>query len=212
MSAAPPEAETILGEIANVSRETLGLLSDYLDLLEKWQAKINLVGKATLRDIWMRHVVDSAQLWPLAPERAKIWTDLGSGAGFPGLVIAIVGRERPGLEVHLIESDQRKAVFLREVIRLTGAPAKVHMGRIEELAPWPSDVVTARALAPLERLLPLAEPFAGKEGIALFLKGKSAENELTDARAWGTFEVEVIPSRSGAEGAIVKLSRLSPVN
>ncbi|MBN4046555.1 16S rRNA (guanine(527)-N(7))-methyltransferase RsmG [bacterium AH-315-P15] len=209
MSAAPPEAETILREVANVSRETLGLLADYVDLLEKWQSKINLVSKASLEEVWMRHVVDSAQLWPLARESAKIWTDLGSGAGFPGLVIAILGRDRPGLKVHLIESDQRKAAFLREVIRVTGAPAQVHAERIEALEPWASDVVMARALAPLEKLLPLAKPFVGKQGIALFLKGKAAQSELTAAQRWGTFEVEVIPSRTATEGTIVKLCRLS---
>ncbi len=203
MSDAPPEAVKALQEIANVSRETLGLLSDYLDLLTKWQARINLVSKSSLKDVWMRHVVDSAQLWPLAPDSARIWTDLGSGAGFPGLVIAILGREREGLKVHLIEADARKAAFLREAIRITGAPAEVHEGRIEALAPWASDVVMARALAPLKALLPLAEPFVGSEGIALFLKGKKVNSELTAARLWGTFEV--ISSRTAPEGAIVKL-------
>jgi 16S rRNA (guanine527-N7)-methyltransferase len=170
---------------------------------------INLVSAATLKDAWVRHVVDSAQLWALLPEGAATLTDLGSGAGFPGLVLAILGKDRPGFCVHLIESDQRKCAFLREVIRVTGAPAQVHTARIEALEPWPSDVVTARALAPLEKLLPLAAPFLRQGGIALFLKGKSAKDELTAARRWGTFDAEVIPSRTDAQGAVIRLSRLA---
>ncbi len=207
MSDAPPEAEKALREIANVSRETLGILGDYLDLLTKWQASINLVSRASLKDAWMRHVVDSAQLWSHAPESANIWTDLGSGAGFPGLVIAILGREREGFKVHLIEADSRKAAFLREAIRVTGAPAVVHVERIEKITPWPSDVVTARALAPMEKLLPLAAPFVGEQGIALFLKGKRGESELTAAQGWETFEWHVLPSATSAEGVIIKLCR-----
>lgn len=210
MSAVPPEARTALESLTHVSRETWADLEHYLALLEKWQAKINLVSRATLANAWQRHVVDSAQLWPLIPEDAKTITDLGSGAGFPGLVLAILGKGREGFKVHLIESDARKCAFLREVSRETSAPADIHNARIEAMAPWPSDVVTARALAPLEKLLPLAAPFQAEGGIALFLKGKAAESELTAARAWGTFETEVIPSRTDAEGAVIKLSRLAP--
>jgi len=212
MSAAPPNVQNKLKALADVSRETLEAFERYLALLEKWQAKINLVSASSLDDVWMRHVVDSAQLWPLAPPTARIWTDLGAGAGFPGLVLALLGRERAGLEVHLIESDGRKCTFLREVIRETGAPAKVHNARIEAVEPWLSDVVTARALAPLDRLLPLALPFAKKEGIVLLLKGKSAETELTAAQDWGTFDAEVIPSHTDANGAVLKLSRLVPAS
>jgi len=213
MSAVPPDALAQLEALCpNVSRETLQALADYLALLAKWQTKINLVSASTLEDAWIRHVVDSAQLWPLIPDSARTITDLGSGAGFPGLVLAILGRYREGFQVHLIESDQRKGAFLREVIRVTGAPAEVHTARIEALEPWPSDVVTARALAALDKLLPLAAPFVVPGGIALFLKGKSAETELTAARGWGTFEAEVIPSRTDAEAAVLKLSRLAPVS
>ena len=217
MSAVPPDAFAQLEALClNVSRETLegalAALADYLALLAKWQTKINLVSTSTLQDAWTRHVLDSAQLWPLIPDGARTITDLGSGAGFPGLVLAILGKHREGFKVHLIESDQRKGAFLREVIRVTGAPAEVHTARIEALTPWPSDVVTARALAALDRLLPLAAPFVVPDGIALFLKGKSAETELTAARGWGTFEAEVIPSRTDAEAAILKLSRLAPMS
>ncbi len=210
MSAVPPEALEALKSFGIVSRETLDALSAHVALLEKWQPKINLVSKASLKDVWTRHVVDSAQLWPLIPENATTITDLGSGAGFPGLTLAISGRDRPGLKVHLIESDSRKAVFLREAIRATGAPAEVHNARAEVLEPWASDVVTARALAPLIELLPLAVPFVGKGGIALFLKGRSADDELTNARAWGRFEAQALPSHTAGEAQILKLSGFRP--
>lgn len=213
MSVVPPDALAQLEALCpNVSRETLEALTAYLTLLAKWQTKINLVSASTLEDAWTRHVLDSAQLWPLIPEGAQTLTDLGSGAGFPGLVLAILGKDRPGFRVHLIESDQRKGTFLREVIRVTGASAEVHTARIKALDPWPSDVVTARALAALDKLLQLAAPFVAADGIALFLKGKSAETELTAARGWGTFDVEVIPSHTDATGAVIKLSRLTPAS
>jgi len=208
MSAVPPDAEKALNELGIVSRETLEALGDYLALLEKWQARINLVSTESLKDAWTRHIVDSAQLWPLLPPGARTITDLGSGAGLPGLVLGILGRETAGFCAHLIESDARKCAFLREAARLTGAPIEINNERIEAISAWPSDVVTARALAPLKKLLPLAIPFLKNEGIALFLKGKNAESELTAARDWGTFDAEVIPSRTSPEGAIIKLSAL----
>lgn len=210
MSAVPPDALKALAGLGIVSRETLAALVAYVALLEKWQAKINLISKASLPDVWMRHVVDSAQLWPLVPEDATTLTDLGSGAGFPGLVLAVLGEDRPGFQVHLIESDTRKCAFLREVIRATGAPATVHNARAGSLDPWPSDVVTARALAPLPDLLPLANPFVAPDGIALFLKGRGAKEELTSAASWGTFTVEALPSHTAGEAQILKLSDLRP--
>lgn len=210
MTAVPPEAADKLARLANVSRETLERLAAHVALLEKWQTRINLVSAASLGDVWDRHVADSAQLWPLIPEGAKILTDLGSGAGFPGLVLGVLGRDRPGFMAHLIESDQRKSAFLREAIRVTGAAATVHTARIEALDPWPSDVVTARALAPLEKLLPLAAPFMAADGMALFLKGRSAKSELTAARERGTFNAELIPSHTDRDGAVIKLSGLAP--
>lgn len=210
MSAVPPDALKALAGLGIVSRETLDALATYVALLEKWQAKINLISKASLPDVWMRHVVDSAQLWPLIPEDATTLTDLGSGAGFPGLVLAVLGEDRPGFQVHLIESDTRKCAFLREVTRATGARATVHNARAESLDPWPSDVVTARALAPLPDLLPLANPFVAPAGIALFLKGRGAKEELTSAASWGTFTVEVLPSHTAGEAQLLKLSDLRP--
>lgn len=210
MSVAPPKIITELETIANVSRETIERLEAFLTLLEKWQKKINLVSNSSMDAVWSRHVVDSAQLWPLAPDDALIWTDLGSGGGFPGIVLSILGRDRPGFVMHLVESDQRKATFLREAVRVTGAAAQVHCARIEEMEPILSDVVTARALAPLKKLLVLSSPFVKTEGIALFSKGRRLDEELTEAAQWGTFKSEVIPSHTDRESAILKLSCLVP--
>ena len=160
---------------SGVSRETLRRLTIYADLLTKWQAKINLVGPETLPDLWSRHMLDSAQLLPLIPPNAKRLVDLGSGAGFPGLVLAVMGAP----DVHLVESDQRKCAFLREAARLTGTNVTIHAKRIEQVAPLEADVVTARALAPLGKLLDWAFPHLAKGGECLFLKGRGADDELT---------------------------------
>jgi len=199
-----------------VSRETVKALDHYAALLRKWTRAINLVGPKTLEDLWRRHLLDSAQLLrhlPPEPEgRARTIVDLGSGAGFPGLVLAILGAG----EVHLFESDQRKSAFLREVIRETGAAAKVHAGRIEESPLFPADVVTARALAPLEKLMAYAAPFlrAGTEAhsvpaIALFHKGRSAEEELTAARQKWNMTADSFPSESDSAGKILRIQLLS---
>ena len=153
-------------------------LTAYAELLAKWQPKINLVGPDTLPDVWHRHLADSAQLRSLVPATTKRLVDLGSGAGFPGLVLAILGVP----DVHLVESDSRKAAFLREVIRVTGCAATVHVARAETLNSLNADVVSARALAPLVRLLPLATQHLVGGGICLFPKGKACEDELTEAR------------------------------
>lgn len=149
----------------------------YTQLLIKWQEKINLVGPDTIPDLWHRHMADSAQLWPLLPPNTRRLADLGSGAGFPGLVLSLMGVP----EVHLVESDVRKAAFLQEAIRITGSTAMVHVVRAETLNSLSADVVIARALAPLVRLLPLALPHLVEGGICIFPKGKAAEDELTAA-------------------------------
>ncbi|MFA5122846.1 16S rRNA (guanine(527)-N(7))-methyltransferase RsmG [Zavarzinia sp.] len=170
-----------------VSRETLERLAAYADLLVKWQSKINLVGPATLPDLWQRHFLDSAQLYPLLPEKRPLrLVDLGSGAGFPGLVLAILGAG----DVHLVESDQRKCAFLREAARITQTAVTIHALRIETLAPLEADVITARALAPLEKLLDWAAPHRTAHTIHLIPKGKEAEAELTQASRRFTLEVE----------------------
>jgi 16S rRNA (guanine527-N7)-methyltransferase len=189
-----------LAEI-DVSRETLERLTAYLDLLRRWQRAVNLVGASTLEDPWRRHLLDCAQIAPHVPAKARIVLDLGSGAGLPGLILALLGV--PG--VHLVESDQRKAQFLREAARITGACVVIHARRIEQLQGLAADVVTARALAPLPRLLALAEPFLTPPSICLFLKGKTAERELTDARRSWHMLTDVVPSRSGSSGVLLKL-------
>jgi 16S rRNA (guanine527-N7)-methyltransferase len=213
-SAAPP-VRTISGPedfatAFNVSRETLDQLLTYVALLEQWQPRINLVAGATLPDVWHRHVADSAQLLALAPE-AGTWLDIGSGAGFPGLVIAIMAHGRPGPRITLIESDRRKCAFLAEVARRTGISVEIHTARIEQIATQRMlgsvDVVSARALAPLVRLLPLSLPFFGDATLGLFPKGRDAESEVAQARANWVFDVEMTPSLTDAAARIVAIRR-----
>lgn len=189
----------------SVSRETFDRLALYVDLLERWNQRINLVGRDTMGDVWRRHILDSAQLFPLIPPRARVLVDLGSGAGLPGLILAILGVP----EVHLVESDQRKAAFLREALRVTRTQAQLHVQRIEAVTPFPADVVTARALAPLADLLALAEPFLGRSTLCLFLKGKGAEDELTRAEEAWKMRVERVPSASDPSGTILRLESLA---
>jgi 16S rRNA (guanine527-N7)-methyltransferase len=179
-------------------------LEAYAALLVEWSQRINLVGRSTLVDPWRRHFLDSAQLLPLMPQDARSLVDLGSGAGFPGLVLAILGV--PGVE--LIEADRRKASFLREAARITGAAVILRACRIEAVAPHSADVVTARGCAPLDRLLPLAERFMGPQTTCLFLKGAQAEEELTAAgKAW-TMTVSRHPSRSDAGGTVLSMQQV----
>ena len=185
-----------------VSRETLERLKLYADLLLKWNQAINLVGPATLPGLWRRHMLDSAQLLPLLPQKADLSVaDLGSGAGFPGLVLALceVG------QVHLIEADQKKATFLRQVLRETGTSAEIHCCRIEAIANLQVDVVTARALAPLSDLIAYAAPLLDSEGCCLFLKGRGAEDELTLLPKTLQDRCVRVPSRSDPSGCILRL-------
>jgi len=185
-----------------VSRETLERLSVYEALLRKWQKTINLVGPKTLDDVWNRHFLDSAQLHPLCPESTKVLVDLGSGAGFPGLVLAILGVP----EVHLIESDVRKGAFLREAARATGAAVAVHSKRIEAVQGLQADVLTARALAPLTDLLDWGARFLTADGVALFLKGQNVEDELTDSTKYWKMHTERFDSVTDPSGSILRLS------
>ena len=189
--------------MTGVSRETSDRLARHLELLARWQERINLVGPATLADPWRRHVLDSAQLAPLVPAGARL-ADLGSGAGFPGLVLAILR----GGPVELIESDARKAAFLAEAARATAAPAAVHNARAESLA-LKADVVAARACAPLDRLLGLALPLLAPGGVCLFLKGARAAEEIEAARARWRMTVRRHPSLSAPEGAVLELRDIS---
>jgi 16S rRNA (guanine527-N7)-methyltransferase len=190
---------------ASVSRETLARLERYAEMLEKWNRSINLVGGGTIEDLWRRHMLDSAQLLALIPAGATSLVDLGSGAGFPGLVLAICGVEN----VHLIESNRKKCTFLREVARETGARAIIHNERVEEVESFQADIVTSRALAQLPKLLDMAGRFTTKHSILLFLKGRHAERELTDAAKKWSMRVDQIPSHTDPEGMILRLEAIS---
>ena len=195
-----PLTATDLVARLGVSRETGDRLAAYVALLATWQKRINLVGPSTLADPWRRHILDSAQLMPHIAAGSSV-VDLGSGAGFPGLVLAILG----DFDVHLIESDQRKAVFLREAARVTGAAVTVHARRLETVTDLTADVITARALAPLDKLLAWALPFTRDDSFCLFLKGQSSQQELTAARKQWTLSVTLVESWSAPQGVLMKI-------
>ncbi|MDH3472186.1 MAG: 16S rRNA (guanine(527)-N(7))-methyltransferase RsmG [Rhodospirillales bacterium] len=191
-----------------VSRETLGRFERYAALLRDWNRAINLVGAGSLDDLWRRHMLDSAQLLahlpPVRADHDRVLVDLGSGAGFPGLVLALLGAGA----VHLVEADQRKAAFLREAARQLDLAVEIHARRIEDMSPLPADVVTARACAPLPKLLGYAAGFPrvhGRRPVCLFLKGKRADEELTAARREWNMAVEHFPSRSDSNGRILRI-------
>jgi 16S rRNA (guanine527-N7)-methyltransferase len=193
-----------------VSRETESRLDRYVALLLEWQAKTNLVAPSTLPMLWTRHISDSLQLLSLAPS-AKIWIDLGSGGGFPGVVLACALAETPGAHVHLIERNAKKAAFLREALRVTSVPGTVHLadfGDIVDRFAGSIDCVTARALAPLHELIGFAEPLVQKGAKALFLKGQDVEAELTEATKYWNIQPQLHSSRTGGHGWIVELDRI----
>ncbi len=252
----PDESTSTYGPLdfsrdSGVARETLRLLTIYVDLLRDWNERVNLVAPSTLPDVWRRHVWDSAQLIPMIPRETKTIVDIGSGAGFPGLVLAIIlsappppslrdgppppqageddlgrsGRFPPPLAgegdrhavavegahptIHLIESTQKKCRFLEAVIAATGARAVVHNARAEDMR-LKADVVTARAVAPLDRLFALAHPFFGPATIGLFLKGRSLNDELTGATKSWRLDATPIPSRSDPSGVVLRVTGLTP--
>jgi 16S rRNA (guanine527-N7)-methyltransferase len=193
-----------------VSRETAMRLDRLVAVLLQWQSKTNLIAASTIPELWTRHIADSLQLLALAPD-AHIWLDLGSGAGFPGLVFACALADQPGSMVHLVESNAKKAAFLREVIRLTGAAAMVESVRIEDIAQNQGlkvDVVTARALAPLDRLLQLAYPWIERGAQGLFLKGQDVEAELTQASKYWTITASLVASKTSLDSRIVVVRSL----
>jgi 16S rRNA (guanine527-N7)-methyltransferase len=193
-----------------VSRETIERLDCYIALLQAWQAKTNLVAPSTLPQLWTRHVADSLQLLTLKPD-AKIWVDLGSGGGFPGVVLACAMADTPGAQVHLVERNTKKAAFLREAIRITGAPGVVHLSDIGDIVEkWTGrvDCVTARALAPLHQLIGFVEPLVNKGATALFLKGQDVEAELTESTKYWNIRHKLHSSRTGGQGWIVEIDRI----
>jgi 16S rRNA (guanine527-N7)-methyltransferase len=193
-----------------VSRETAERLDRYVALLGQWQTKTNLVAPSTLPHIWTRHVADSLQLLDLKPD-ARIWIDLGSGGGFPGVVLACALAETAGAQIHLVERNAKKAAFLREAIRVTAAPGVVHLSEIGDIVEkWTGrvDCVTARALAPLNQLVDFVEPLVAKGATALFLKGQDVEAELTESTKYWNIKHKLHSSRTGGQGWIVEIDRI----
>ena len=214
MTMAPGKADLqYLCDVYTVSRETVHRLETYGGLLAAWQQKTNLVAPSTLDQFWRRHVADSLQCLALKPE-TTIWADLGSGGGFPGMAIAVANAGTPERQHHLVESIHKKCAFLREVARQAGARATVHCERIESAAkriaelPQPPQVVTARALASLDKLLALAEPLLDAGAVALFHKGREFEAELRECNGLWRFDLIVHPSRIEADSVLLEISRL----
>ncbi len=199
-------------KITPVSRETQRRLELYVDLLLHWQQKTNLIAPSTIPTIWTRHIADSLQLLDLAPD-ARVWVDFGSGGGFPAIPVACALADRPGAIVHLIESNGKKAAFLREAIRITGVPAQVHMDRVEKytLSPVNSvDVVSARALAPLKVLCDQAFALIKRGAIGLFPKGLDVAAELTEAAKYWNINATTVASKTSPDGCIVIVRGLEP--
>lgn len=197
-----------------ISRETLDRLKTYAQLLDRWQKTINLVAPSTLGDLWHRHFADSAQLWRYRPPEARVWLDIGSGAGFPGLVLAILGAETGATHHILIESDSRKAAFLREVGRATGIAVDILCMRIENTQTCAKvsavDCITARALAPLPRLLEMSAPYFKSSTLGLFLKGRDVAAEIEQAAEDWRFAYELKPSVTDEDARVVLLKALKP--
>ncbi|MGD0185346.1 MAG: 16S rRNA (guanine(527)-N(7))-methyltransferase RsmG [Roseiarcus sp.] len=190
-----------------VSPETEARLAIYVELLGRWRKVTNLISAASFAEVWTRHIADSAQLLALAPQ-ARRWVDIGSGAGFPGMVIAIQLADAPGARVHCLESDRRKCAFLREVARATGAAAEIHPVRIESIDPAtlaPVDAVTARAFAPLPRVLEFAKVWIAQGAVGVFPRGRSAEAQLEIAPAAPDLAIEIFASKLDPEAAILRV-------
>ncbi len=196
---------------AIVSRETMERFEQIHSALVQWSRRFNLVAPSTLPQFWSRHVSDSVQLLDLAPNNAKNWLDFGSGAGFPGLILAILLRDRSGASVKLVESVGKKTAFLQHCARITDAPATILQQRIEQVPAERADVITARALASLSELLVLCERFAGPQTILLFPKGKNLEQELTAARKEWDIEAETLPSITDEQAGILRIRKFNRV-
>jgi 16S rRNA (guanine527-N7)-methyltransferase len=208
----PPEfGPEEFAQATGVSRETLMRLKAYVGLLAEWNERHNLIARSTMADVWRRHVWDSAQLLPYIPDQARSLVDLGSGAGFPGLVLAILLRERPGFRTMLFESTGKKADFLRLAARAAGVVVEVRNARIEDAKPERFDIITARACAPLDKLLRYAQPFQAKGTVNLFLKGQNVEAELTEARKIWKMNLKRHQSLTDSSGTILEIRELAHV-
>lgn len=195
----------------NVSRETLIDYQAWQALLLKWNRKMNLVSPSALDNFWRRHALDSWQITPYMSGKARNYIDLGSGAGFPGIALAIAAKSKnPKSHILMVESAGKKASFLKTVIRELSLPASVTSQRAEDIPPKAYDIISARAFAPLDRLLNYAQPFWGEDTIGLFLKGGNVQDELTEADKSWTYSKYVIPSLSDSTGCILKITGLSP--
>jgi 16S rRNA (guanine527-N7)-methyltransferase len=197
-------------KLTPVSRETQARLERYVDLLLQWQAKTNLVAPSTLPNLWTRHIADSLQLLAIAPS-ARVWIDFGSGGGFPGVVLACAMADQSGATVYLVERNAKKAAFLREALRVTGAPGQVILADIGDNVDsfaGKVDCVTARAVAPLHQLIGFAEPLVRRGAKALFLKGQDVDAELTEATKYWNITPQLHSSRTGGHGWIVELDRI----
>lgn len=190
----------------DVSRETFTRLETYVAHLLKWQQRINLISPKTIPDIWERHIIDSAQLASLIPNKETRIADLGSGAGLPGLILAIMGHQ----DVHLIESDERKSIFLSEAARVTDTKLTIHLARIESNPLNKFDIITARACASLEQLLTWSYPMMSQHAICYFAKGKNYAMEIDDARKGWSFEFTCHPSITDPDSVIIELQQLAP--
>ena len=204
----PADREAAL-RLVSVSRETEERLAVFVDLLDRWRGRINLIADSTFASVWTRHIADSAQLLALAPD-AKRWLDMGSGAGFPGLVVAIQLAGAPGAIVHCVESNQRKCAFLSEAARATGAAAAIHPARVETIEPeslGPVDAVTARAFAPLPLALKLARPWIERGAIAVFPRGESARDQIAALPEANDYAIEALSSVVTRKAAILRIRR-----
>jgi 16S rRNA (guanine527-N7)-methyltransferase len=200
-----PEA---LAALSHVSRETLARLKSYAAMLEDWNARQNLVSRGSLADMWRRHFWDSAQLAPLVPPNAKTLVDLGAGAGFPGLVLTELFRDRSGFRAVLYEATAKKCRFLEAVAARLARPVEIRNARIEDAAPERFDLIVARACAPLPRLFDYTHTFWGHGSVALFLKGQNVDAELTEANKAWRITAHRHPSRSDPSGVILEIKRL----
>ena len=201
-----------LGQHGPLSERSDGRLNQFAALVQKWNPSINLVSRSALADLWHRHILDSIQLFGCAEPKHRLWLDIGSGGGFPGIVIAILAAEvLPELRVVLVESDKRKAVFLAEVVRQLGLTVVVHAARVEDLVKQKACVVSARALAPLPVLCGLAYGQLADDGICGFLKGASVEAEIQEARKSWRFDLDQVPSVTDSRSSVLFLRGLRHV-